>query len=238
MPSYSRNTTCCEPPRAWDQGKPEFARKSKYMSYTCQSLEAGLQQSRDDRATLWTTWYSKSHHMIQEGWQSLYSISNITGVILGHLEILCGSTPHTRLFLMPLPPLLRGGYLVNHICRAKEYLSLPSHLPLLAITVKIHLRPHCSSCKTSCLKEEREWLHLYLLHTSTRLWAKASQTPLQQATSDRQTEPCKGDFCRATTLSASSVTPFPQIPALTYDQHTTTPAINSLLSYQKMSLGL
>lgn len=28
--------------------------------------------------------------MIQEGWESLYSISNIAGVILGHLELYVG----------------------------------------------------------------------------------------------------------------------------------------------------
>jgi len=83
--------------------------------------------------------------MIQEGWQSLYNMSNIAGVILGQLRVIYGSAPHSRLTLMLLPLLSRGGYLANHICRAEECLSLPSRLPLSAITVKSYLRPHCSS---------------------------------------------------------------------------------------------
>lgn len=56
----------------------------------CQSLDVVLQQNKDDRDTSWTALFSKSHQMIQEGWQSLYSMSNVAGVILDQLEFYVG----------------------------------------------------------------------------------------------------------------------------------------------------
>lgn len=83
---------------------------------------------------------------------------------IGSTRVICRSAPRTRFFLMPLPPLLRGGYLTNHICTAKECLSLPSCLPLSAITVKSYLKPHCSSYKICSLKRERVATSLFTSH--------------------------------------------------------------------------
>lgn len=185
MPIYSWNTTCCKPLRVWDQGKPEFDGKSKYM---CQSLEVVLQQSKDGRDTLWTAWFSKSHQMIQEGWQSLYSTCG--WCYTGSTGVLCGLVSHTRLLLMPLPPPLRGGYLANRICRAKECLSLPSHLSLSAPTVKSYLRPHCSSCKTRSLKKRERVTTLLFISHLKRITDKGI-TDTTTTSNIRKTEPCK-----------------------------------------------
>lgn len=140
MLSYSWNNTCCEPPRTWRQGKPKFPKESKYTGYTCQSLEVVLQQSRDERATFWTatTWFRRAGRAC--------TVKQYSWSYTGSTRVMCGSAPHTRLLLILLPPLLRS-YLANHISKAN------SHLLLSALTGKSYLRPHCSYCKTSSLKE-------------------------------------------------------------------------------------
>lgn len=148
----------------------------------CQSLEVVLQQSKDDRDTSWTAWFSKSHQMIQEGWQSLYSISNIAGVILGFTW---ASTTYKT------PPDGTSPSAKRRLS-SKSYLQgkgmfIPTFPPLSALTVKSYLRPHSSSCKTRSLKKrERVTTLLFILHLQ-RITDKDSTDTLQPATSGKVT---------------------------------------------------